>query len=124
MSEQLGLDLSGAARAGDRVGFPAPSAPGSETSRRAAEEMDRRGKRRREVTRCLEWFERQGGPRTRHELAAALYPDTGGIGSACGRVDDLLVCGWIEVIGKDGKRETLQITDAGRKELGKVAHAT
>lgn len=117
MSDGGTLDLFDSSRAGDRVRFSAPVAPGSGTSRRAAEHLEQSGRRRREVTRCLEWFARQDGPRTRHELAAALYPDVGGIGSACGRVDDLYVCGWIEVVGKDGRRETLQITTTGRKEL-------
>lgn len=114
---QLGLDLSGAARAGDRIGFPAPAAPGSETSRLAAEALDRKN-RRREVTRCLEWFARQTAPRTRNELADALY--AGHLGSACGRVNDLMIVGWIEEVGRAGKRATLSITSAGRHELGKA----
>lgn len=104
-------------RAGDRVRFPAPVAPGSATSRRAAEQLEEGGRRRKEVTRCLEWFSKQSVPRTRHELADALYPTTGGLGSACARVNDLMICGWIDVSGRDGKRETLTITDAGRREL-------
>lgn len=117
MSEQLGLDFS--PRAGDRVLFPPPAAPGSVTSRRAAEQLEASGRRRKEVTRCLEWFSAQRIPRTRHELADALYPVTGGLGSACARVNDLMICGWIDVAGREGKRETLTITDAGRRELNR-----
>lgn len=118
MSEQFALDFL-PPRAGDRVRFDAPSAPGSVTSRRAAESINAGGKRRKEVTRCLEWFARQSVPRTRHELAAALYPADGGLGSACARVNDLMICGWIDVAGREAKRETLTITPSGRQELEK-----
>lgn len=91
MADQLLMDFGGS-RAGDRVQFPAPAAPGSVTSRRAAASIDAGGKRRKEVTRCLEWFARETVPRTRHELAAALYPSDGGLGSACARVNDLMIC--------------------------------
>lgn len=117
MAEQLGLVFD-APRAGDRIQFPVPVAPGSETSRLAAEQLEKSGKRRKEVTRCLEWFARQTEPRTRNELADALYD--GHLGSACGRVNDLMIVGWVDEVGRQGKRATLVITPSGRKELGKA----
>lgn len=106
-------------RAGDRVRFPAPSAPGSATSAAAAEELERTGRRQKEVTRCLQWFARQAEPRTRNQLAAELY--AGHLGSACGRVADLLTMGWVAETGRVGKRSTLEITETGRRELGEAA---
>ena len=79
------------------IRFPVPVAPGSDTSAVAGEELDRAGKARKERRRVLLYFAAQSEPRTRHELAEALYPQTGGIGSACGRVADLMVLGQLPV---------------------------
>lgn len=99
-----------------RVQYPTPVAPGSATSREAAEELDRTGKRQKQVARCLRWFGEQAEPRTRNELAAALYG--GHLGSACGRANDLMTMGWIAEVGRQGKRATLSITANGRRALG------
>jgi len=95
--------------------FSAPVAPGSDTSALAGEELDRAGKARKERRRVLLYFAAQSEPRTRHELAEALYPQTGGIGSACGRVADLMVLGWLAEVGRKDKRSTLAITPSGRQ---------
>lgn len=95
--------------------FAAPSAPGSSSSEDAADQLERSGKAKRERRRVLIWFASQSEPRTRHELADALYPQTGGIGSACGRVADLMVLGWIVEVGRKDKRATLAITPTGRQ---------
>lgn len=106
---------------GSRVQFPAPTAPGSETSREAGEAIDATGQRQREVTRCLQWFAAQTEPRTRNQLAGELYCDAVtnevSLGSACARVFDLVTMGWVQEVGRKGKRATLSITDAGRKAL-------
>jgi hypothetical protein len=99
---------------------PAPSAPGSATSAEAAELVSVDG----ECLRCLLWFARQAEPRTRQELAMAVYPakragDVPGLGPACGRVVDLVELKYLEECGRQGKRATLRITDAGRRWLAK-----
>lgn len=100
--------------------FPAPSAPGSETSRDAAQLVSVDG----ECLRCLQWFARQASPRTRQELAMAVYPakhstDVPGLGPACGRVNDLVTLGYLEGAGRQGRRELLRVTDRGRQWLAK-----
>ncbi len=99
---------------------PAPSAPGSETSREAAELVSVDG----ECLRCLLWFARQALPRTRQELAMAVYPakrvgDVPGLGPACGRVADLVELKYLAEVGRDGKRSTLAITEAGKRWLAR-----
>jgi hypothetical protein len=94
---------------------PAPSAPGSASSEDAADELRSSGKLQRERRRVLIWFAAQNQPRTRHECAEALYPVSGGLGSACGRVNDLIVLGWLAEVGKHGKRATLALTERGRR---------
>lgn len=96
------------------INFPTPSVRSS-TSEDAADLLDRTQKASRERRRVLVWFAAQSQPRTRHECADAVYPYTGGLGSACGRVNDLMVMGWLEEVGRQGKRATLRITDRGRK---------
>jgi len=98
----------------------APSAPGSETSREAAALVSVDG----ECLRCLRWYASQPGPRTRYELAAAVYPvgpgrDVMGIGPACGRTNDLVELGYLEEVGRDGRRATLSVTTKGRAWLAK-----
>ena len=100
--------------------FPAKSAPGSETSREAAELVSIDG----ECLRCLRWFAGQKEPRTRQELAMAVYPpkrvgDVPGLGPACGRVADLVELKYLEEVGRSGKRATLTVTEAGRRWLAK-----
>lgn len=100
--------------------FPAPHAPGSETSRAAAELVSVDG----ECLRCLQWFARQPVPRTRQELAVAIYPpkrpgDVAGLGPACGRVNDLVTLKYLAEVGRQGRRATLAVTDAGRRWLAK-----
>ncbi|MES2359994.1 MAG: hypothetical protein V4529_16765 [Gemmatimonadota bacterium] len=87
----------------------------SATSEDAADELERAGKAKRERRRCLIWFASQSEPRTRHELADALYQQTGGIGSACGRCAEVISLGWLEEIGRKEKRATISITDRGRQ---------
>ncbi len=94
--------------------FSAPSVR-SATSEDAADEMDRAGKAKRERRRVLIWYAAQSEPRTRHECAEALYPQSGGLGSACGRVNELTSLGWLVEVGRKDKRATLSITDRGRQ---------
>lgn len=99
----------------------AKSAQGSETSREAAELVSVDG----ECLRCLLWYAKQPGPRTRYELAAAVYPvvignrDVMGIGNACGRTNDLVELKYLEEVGRNGRRATLAVTSAGRAWLEK-----
>ncbi len=97
------------------IRFPPPVAPGSRSSEEAAGQLERSGKIQRERRRVLIWFAAQSEPRTRHQCADELYPHSGGLGSACGRVNDLMVMGWLEEFGRQGKRSTLRITAHGRK---------
>ena len=99
------------------IRFAPAVAPGSESSRDAAEDLEQSGKLQRERRRVLIWFAAQNQPRTRHECAEQLYPESGGLGSACGRVNDLVHAGWLHEVGRQGKRATLAITDAGRLRL-------
>jgi hypothetical protein len=93
-----------------RVREPAPSVrnPASEA---AADSLDP-DTLERECRRVYTWFAAQSVPRTRHECAAALYIGVDGIanlGSACGRVNQLVAHGWLLEVGKQGKRSTLRI---------------
>lgn len=111
-------------RTPDTLRFPAPSAPGSETSREAAELVSVDG----ECLRCLRWFARQAEPRTRQELAMAVYPakrpgDVPGLGPACGRTNDLVTLGYLEEVGRAGRRATLAVTEAGRRWLKRRGEA-
>lgn len=94
--------------------FSVPSVR-SATSEDAADELERAGKAKRERRRVLIWFAAQSEPRTRHECADQLYPQSGGLGSACGRVAELTSLGWLIEVGRKDKRATLQITDRGRQ---------
>jgi hypothetical protein len=97
------------------IRLPAHRAPGSASSDESAELLERLGKAKRERRRVLLWFAAQSQPRTRHECADVLYPVSGGLGSACGRINDLVTLKWLEEVGKQGKRATLQITSRGRQ---------
>jgi hypothetical protein len=97
------------------IRLPAHRAPGSASSDDAADLLERTGRAKRERRRVLLWFAGQSEPRTRHECADVLYPVSGGLGSACGRVNDLMVLGWLEEVGMQGKRATLAITRRGRQ---------
>ena len=99
--------------------FSVPSVRSS-TSEDAADQLERSGKAKRERRRVLVWFAAQSEPRTRHECAEMLYPQSGGIGSACGRVAELVTLGWLEEIGRKEKRATLFITHRGR-EMARLA---
>lgn len=99
--------------------FDVPSVR-SATSEDAADDLERSGTAKRERRRVLVWFAAQSEPRTRHELAEALYPQSGGLGSACGRVNELVTLGWLEEVGRTGKRATLSITHRGR-EMARLA---
>jgi hypothetical protein len=101
---------------------PAPVAPGSETSREAAELVSVDG----ECLKCLLWYHRQPGPRTRYDLAIAVYPPdptkhrkVAGTGPACGRTNDLVELGYLVEVGRDGRSATLAVTDNGRRWLAK-----
>lgn len=96
-----------------QVQWPAPVAPGSVTSQRAAESITRLGKRQKSLKLVLKWFAAQSVPRTRYELADALFK--GRTGPACGRVSEAKVMGWLEVVSMKGRRETLRLTASGRK---------
>jgi len=99
--------------------FAVPSVR-SATSEDAADQLERSGKAKRERRRVLVWFAAQSEPRTRHECADQLYPQSGGIGSACGRVNELVCLGWLEEVGRKDKRATLSITHSGR-EMARLA---
>ena len=94
---------------------PLPVAPGSETSRAAADNVNRR----KEIERVLIWFAAQTEPRTTHECAAVLYPNTG-TGSACPRINELVFLKCLERVGKQGRRATLRITAKGRDEANTI----
>lgn len=103
------------------IRFEAPRAPGSSSSDDAAAELEQSGKLQRERRRVLVWFAAQNQPRTRHECAEQLYPESGGLGSACGRVNDLIHAGWLAEVGRQGKRSTIAITASGRARLREAA---
>ncbi len=103
------------------IRMPVPVAPGSSTSEEAAEAMTD-DKRRRELWRVLTWFAAQSEPRTTHDMAAVLYPDTG-TGSACPRVNELVFRGYLERCGRVGKRSTLRCTYKGYVALQKHGEA-
>lgn len=108
------LDLFG------QIRLEAPSAAGSASSAEAAAAITpdiMHG----ELCRVLTWFAAQSEPRTRHECAATVYPYDGGLGSACGRVNALVTLGYLEEIGRSGKRSTLRITSTGRAKLARKA---
>jgi len=92
----------------------------SSTSEDAADQLERSGKAKRERRRVLVWFAAQSEPRTRQECADQLYPQSGGIGSACGRVNELVCLGWLEEVGRKDKRATISITHRGR-EMARLA---
>jgi hypothetical protein len=94
--------------------FSVPSVR-SATSEDSADQLERSGKAKRERRRVLVWFAAQSEPRTRHECAEVLYPQSGGIGSACGRVAELVTLEWLKEVGRKEKRATLVITDRGRQ---------
>lgn len=104
------LDLFG------QIRLEAPSAPGSASSAEAAALLTPEVMHG-ELRRVLIWFAAQSEPRTRHECAATVYPYDGGLDSACGRVNALVTLGYLEEIGRSGKRATLSITQAGRRKL-------
>lgn len=104
------------------IRVPAPVAPGSETSREAAALVPIDG----ESLRCLKWYAEQPGPRTRYDLAVAVYPPdekkkrkAAGTGPACGRTNLLVTLGYLEEVGRDGRSATLAVTDRGRVWLAK-----
>lgn len=99
-----------------QIAIEAPSAPGSESSRDAAASISRE-QMQREQRKVLMWFAAQSNPRTRHELADAIYPGTGGLGPACARVKALLDLGYLEEVGRSGKRATIAITSKGRNHF-------
>jgi hypothetical protein len=106
---------------------PAPVAPGSATSEEAAKLVSVDG----ECLRCLQWYAGQTGPRTRYDLALAVYPAdpdnpnprkrrrVAGTGPACGRTNDLMELGYLEEVGRDGRSATLAVTERGRVWLAK-----
>ncbi len=101
---------------------PAHVAPGSETSREAAELVSIDG----ECLRCLIWYAQQPTPRTRYDLAVAVYPPdpkknrkTAGVGPACGRTNDLVTLGYLVEVGRDGRSATLGVTEKGRAWLAR-----
>lgn len=98
----------------------APVAPGSETSAEAAEAMEQNGRMTEELRRVLIWYAAQSEPRTTHEMAAVLYPDTG-TGSACPRVSELVFRECLQRVGRQGKRSTLIVTAKGRQEADRLA---
>ncbi len=105
---------------------PAPVAPGSETSEEASKLVPVDG----ECLRCLRWYAEQPGPRTRYDLAIAVYPPdekkgrkVAGTGPACGRTNDLVELGYLEEVGRDGRSATLAVTAAGRAWLARRAAA-
>lgn len=104
----------------DRLTIPIGVAPGSETSELAAAEL--RAFVIDERLKVLEWFARQSSPKTRHECAAAVYEGKdSALGSACGRINELIFQRLLEEVGRQGRRATLAITDRGRTVLGWAA---
>lgn len=100
------------------IQLDAPSAPGSETSAEAAElvQVDR------ECAKVLTWFAAQSQPRTRHECAAMVYPDTDhGDTSVCARVDQLKFLKYLAQVGRQGRRSTLIVTTKGFEWLRRRA---
>jgi hypothetical protein len=115
-------------KAPNTIHIPAPSAPGSDSSRDAAELVSVDG----ECLRCLTWYAAQREPATRYELALAVYPPepnkpegrkVAGTGPACGRTNTLVELKYLEEIGRKGRSATLRVTPAGRAWLARRSEA-
>jgi hypothetical protein len=100
-----------------QIRLDAPSAPGSASSAEGAASISG-DQMQAEMKKVLTWYAAQSEPRTRHECAAVVYQGReSALASTCGRVNALVTLGYLEEVGRQGKRATLSITDAGRRKL-------